>query len=82
MARFQLTQAVVVGQFRWAAGTFVADSQAAAQPGDQVWTGLNSTTMFEGMTPLDSSATSMRAASRWAGVPLRNVISGVDSISA
>jgi len=82
MARFQLTQAVLVGQVRWTAGDTVADSQAAAQAGDHVWIGLNSATMVEGMTPLDASATSMRAASRWAGVPLRNVISGVDSVSA
>ena len=82
MARFQLTQAVIVGPFRWTAGDTVADSQANAQVGDHVWVGLNSATMVEGMTPLDASATSMRAASRWAGVPLRNAISGVDSISA
>jgi hypothetical protein len=82
MARFRLTQALIVGQFRWSAGNTVADSQANAQPGDIVWTGLSSTTMIEGMTPLDSSATSMRAASQWANVPLRNVIYGVDSISS
>ena len=82
MARFRLTQAVVVGQFRWSAGDTVADSQANAQPGDHVWVGLNSATMVEGMTPLDSSATSMRAASNYANVPVRNVIYGVDSISA
>jgi hypothetical protein len=82
MARFRLTQAVAVGQFRWPAGDTVADSQANALGGDHVWTGLNSTTMFEGMTPLDASATSMRAASQWANVPLRNVIYGVDSVSS
>jgi hypothetical protein len=80
MARFRLTQSLIIGQFRWAAGNTVADSQANAQAGDIVWTGLSSTTMIEGMTPLDSSATSMRAASQWANVPLRNVIYG--SISA
>jgi len=82
MARFRLTQAVPLGQFRWTAGDTVADSQANAQPGDHVWVGLTSATMVEGMTPLDASATSMRAASQWANVPLRNVIYGVDSISA
>ena len=82
MARFRLTQAVPVGQFRWSAGDTVADSQANAQPGDHVWIGLNSATMAEGMTPLDASATSVRAASAWANVPLRNVIYGVDSVSA
>ena len=80
MARFRLTQALIVGQFRWSAGNTVADSQANAQAGDIVWTGLNSATMVEGMTPLDGLATSMRAASQWANVPLRNVIFGVDSI--
>jgi len=80
MARFRLTQAMIIGQFRWPAGNTVADSAAAAQPGDVVWTGLSSTTMVEGMTPLDASATSMRNASQWASVPLRNVIFGVDSI--
>jgi hypothetical protein len=82
VARFQLTAAVVVGAYRWNAGDTVADSQANAQSGDHVWVGLNSATMIEGMTPLDASATSMRAASQWANVPLRNVIFGVDSVSA
>jgi hypothetical protein len=82
MARFRLTQAAIVGQFRWPAGDTVADSQANAQAGDNVWVGLNSATMCEGVTPLDAAATSMRAASQWANVPLRNVIFGVDSISA
>jgi hypothetical protein len=83
MARFRTTasfysDAVGVGKVR--AGKTVADSVANAQPGDVVWTGLNAQSLPAGFTPLDASATSMRAASQWANTPVANVCYGVDSI--
>jgi hypothetical protein len=82
MARFQLTQAVHVGDKRFRAGSAVADTQGNALPGDKVWVGLNSATMIEGMTPLDASATTMKAASRFASVAPRLWITGCESVDA
>jgi hypothetical protein len=83
MARFRTTasfyaDAIGVGRVR--AGRTVADSQANAVPGDVVWSGLNAQSLPAGFTPLDASATSMRAASQWAGTPVGNVCLGVDSV--
>jgi hypothetical protein len=83
MARFRTTasfyaDAVGVGRVR--AGRTVADSAANSVAGDVIWSGLNSQTLPQGMTPLDASANSMRAASRWAGTPIANACYGVDSI--
>jgi hypothetical protein len=83
MARFMTTSAfyvdgAAVGRVR--AGRTVADSQANAMPNDVVWTGLNSQSLPQGMTPLDGSASSMRAASRWANTPIANVCLGGDSV--
>jgi hypothetical protein len=80
MARFQLTSAIVVGAVRIRAGKTIADSQANAQPGDAVWTGLNAGTMIAGMVPLDASATTMKNASPYASLAAATAISGVDSI--
>ena len=80
MARFKLTQAVAVSPWRFHAGEIVADSQANAQLGDRVWNGLTSATMAPGMTPLDASATSMKAASPFANEPAATAITGADSI--
>lgn len=83
MARFKVQQAFycdAVGVGRVRAGRTVADSQANAQPGDIVWTGLNSQSLPAGMVPLDASATSMKASSQWAGIPDATVILGVHSI--
>src|SRR5215471_3890002 len=82
MARFQLTQALVVGQVRLKAGRTIADSAGAAQPGDFIWTGLNSNTVHGGMTPLDASASTMKAASKYASEPPASSISGAASIDA
>jgi hypothetical protein len=82
MARFKLQQAFycdAVGVGRVRAGRTIADSQSAAQPGDVVWTGLNSRSLPAGFVPLDQSATDMRAASQWAGTPIATVILGIDS---
>jgi hypothetical protein len=83
MARFRTTasfyaDAIGVGKVR--AGRTVADSVANSQPGDVVWTALNSVSLPAGFTPLDASADTMRAASRWAGVPVGIACYGVDSI--
>jgi hypothetical protein len=83
MARFQTTSAFyadAVGVGRVRAGKFVCDSQLNAQPGDVIWVGLTSQSLPRGLTPLDSSAVSMRNASQWANTPIANVCFGVDSI--
>jgi hypothetical protein len=83
MARFQTTAAFYadatgVGKVR--AGRTVADTAGNALPGDIVWTGLNAVSLPAGFTPLDASATSMRAASRWANTPVGTGCLGVDSV--
>jgi hypothetical protein len=83
MARFRTTSAFYVdsaGVGRVRAGRTVADSQANAVAGDVVWPGLNSVSLPRGMTPLDTSAQTMRDASQWAGLPVANVCFGVDSV--
>lgn len=83
MARFKLTSAFyadAVGVGRVRAGKIVCDSQVGAQPGDVVWTGLNSVSLPSGFTPLDGAADTMRAASRWAGRPVGIACLGVDSV--
>ena len=83
MARFRALSAVYVDGSavgKVSAGRTVADSQANAQAGDVVWTGLNSQSLPAGWQPLDSSATAMRAGSRWADTPISATILGVDSI--
>jgi hypothetical protein len=82
MARFKLTQAVALPRNRYFAGQIVADSQANAQLGDQIWAGLTAQTMVGGMQPLDASATSMKNASIYANEPMVTSITGVDSINA
>jgi hypothetical protein len=83
MARFKLTSsfyADAVGVGRVSAGKTVAESQGNALPGDVVWTGLNAQSLPAGFTPLDASANSMRAASKWAGTPVGIACLGVDSV--
>jgi hypothetical protein len=83
MARFRSTQsfyADAVGVGRVRAGRTICDSQAAALPGDVVWTGLNPQSLPQGCIPLDGSAQTMLAASRWAGVPVSATILGCDSV--
>jgi len=81
MARFQLTAATVIGPRRLKAGTVICDG-TSCQTGDFIWTGLTSATMHEHMTPLDSGATTMKAASRYASVAADTSITGVASIDA
>jgi hypothetical protein len=79
MARFRLTQAVVLpSQLRFHAGQIVTDQPPPA--GDLYWAGLTSATMAPGMMPLDGSATTMKNASRYANEPAATAIYGVDSI--
>ena len=80
MARFQLQQALHVGQFRYRAGSIIADSQANALSGDKVWTGLTSATMIPDMVALDASATAMKAGSKYANVTPRGWTTGAESV--
>jgi len=80
MARVRLTAALVVGHTKLKAGATVADSTGAAQAGDFVWTGLNSTTFNNAMVPLDGAATTMQAASRWPSGPTVPYPDGVNSV--
>jgi hypothetical protein len=83
MARFRTHSAFyadAVGVGRVRAGRTVADSQAAAQAGDVVWSGLNSTSLPQGMEPLDTLASQMKAASKFANEQLSATILGVSSI--
>jgi hypothetical protein len=83
MARFRLTKAFQAGQYHLHAGQTLADSAANAQPGDAVWTGLNSSTMGSGFTPLDASANTMKAgSSKFASESTLVSITGRDSIDA
>jgi hypothetical protein len=82
VARFRTTQsfyADAVGVGRVRAGRIICDSQGAAQAGDVVWSGLSAQSLPQGCIPLDASATSMLASSRWAGVPVSATILGSDS---
>ena len=81
MARFKLQQAFHFGSVRVKAGGTLADSQANAQTGDAVYTGLTAETLPPGCIALDASATSMLAASKWAGIT-PGAPSGRDSIDA
>jgi hypothetical protein len=79
MARFMMTRKFHYGSVVVAAGKTLADSAANAQPGDFVYTALNSGNVPAGAIALDASATSMLNASRWAGVAW-GAPSGVDSV--
>jgi hypothetical protein len=82
MARFRMTSAFHFGSQRVPAGKVLADSNANALAGDYVWLGLNSGTVPFGSVALDGTATSMLAASRWAGTPVACTITGAASIDA
>jgi len=79
MARFQLTAAMSIGHKRLKAGTIICDG-SGCQAGDFVWTGLNASTLHEHMTPLDSGANTMKAASKYASVAADTTITGVASV--
>jgi len=81
MARMRLQQGAVINHKKWPPGTTFADSGGAALAGDQVWTGLNSTSWAPYMIDLDAGATTIKNASRFANVaPPRP--DGVTSIEA
>jgi hypothetical protein len=82
MARFRMTSAFHFADKRVAAGKVLADSVANSQPGDAVWTGLNSATVPRGAVALDASATTMYSASPWASVATWGAPTGRDSIDA
>jgi len=81
MARVQLTAAHLINHVKLKAGTKVADSAGAAQAGDYVWTGLTSATFSNAMVPLDASAITMQAGSRFATGPTMPYPDGVNSIT-
>jgi hypothetical protein len=78
MARFQLTKAFAFGSFRAAAGQIISDTPGVQT--DLIWSGLNAQTMCPGLIPLDASATSMKAASRYASEVTPFGCTGGDSI--
>jgi hypothetical protein len=83
MARFRTHAAFYAdaqGVGRVSAGRLVANSLAAALPGDVVWTGLNAGSLPAQMVPLDAEAEAMKAASRWSDEVISATILGVDSV--
>jgi hypothetical protein len=80
MARFQVLEAFHFGDKRVRAGKTIADSNANAQAGDAVWTGMNSNNIREFFIPLDASATTMKSASKYANAPAATSITGVMSV--
>ena len=81
MARFMLKQAFHFDSKRVKAGGVIVDSQANAVAGDVVFSEMSAATLPPGCVALDGSATTMLAASRWAGVGF-GTPSGVDSIDS
>jgi len=81
MARFRLQGTHIFGAYRLKSGSVIVDTVGNAQPGDYVWTPLSSGTLSLEMVPIDASATSMKNASRFAGMQPRACISGAESIS-
>lgn len=80
MARFRSTGSMVWGAVKYKAGTVFADTVGSALPGDVVPEGgLDTTKMSPWLVPLDSGATSMMAASRFAFVT-PNRTDGANSI--
>jgi hypothetical protein len=80
MARFQLSTAHSFGQTRLRAGKTIADP-GNGLAGDFIVSNLSSANVTPGMVPLDASATTMKNASKYAGVST-GPIPGNDSIDA
>jgi hypothetical protein len=80
MARFQLTQSIVVGATKYHGGEIVTDTIPLTVPGDRHWPTLTAATMAPGMIPLDGPATTMKQASAFANENVPKVIHGVHSI--
>jgi hypothetical protein len=80
MARFRLAASHVFGRVKLKAGSVIVDTVGNQQPGDFLWTPLSSTTLSSAVTPIDASATTMKAASRFAGMPDKTMITGAESI--
>jgi hypothetical protein len=80
MARFRLTQSIVVAAIKYHGGEVVTDVQPPSVAGDRVWLGLSSAVMAPGMVPLDASATTMKQGSVFANEQVPTVILGVHSI--
>jgi len=78
MARFQLTQGFYINHKKLKAGTLLCNG-TACNAGDEIWTGLNSTTYSPGMNPLDAAAITIKNASRFANAQTP-VPDGVNSI--
>jgi hypothetical protein len=80
LARFQLTQSIVVGAVKYHGGEVVTDTIPLTVPTDRHWPTLSAATMAPGMVPLDGAATTMKNASVFANEQVPNVILGVHSI--
>jgi len=80
MARFQLTQSIVVGAVKYHGGEVVTDTIPLTVPTDRHWPTLSAATMAPGMIPLDGPATTMKQASAFANEQVPNLILGVHSI--
>jgi hypothetical protein len=80
MARFRLTQSIIVGAVKYHGGEVVTDTIPITIAGDRHWPTLSSATMAPGMIALDASATTMKNASVFANEQVPNAILGVHSI--
>jgi hypothetical protein len=76
-----LKQAFHFDSKRVRAGGVIVDSQANAQAGDVVFSAMSAATLPAGVVALDGTASTMLAASRWAGVGF-GAPDGVSSIDA
>ena len=81
MARFQLLAAHFIADKRYKAGTVLCDG-TSCQATDRIWSGLNSGTITNDMLALDAGATTIRNASKYAGLSQRVTCDGVSSIDA
>jgi hypothetical protein len=88
VVRFRLTQPIVVGQLKFAAGDIVSNRPPPTDNGPwwlqgppvKHWPGLNSSVMGPGMVPLNVGAINMKNRSRYAQETVRATISGAESI--
>jgi hypothetical protein len=80
MARFRSVGCFVIGARKFKAGTIFADTVGNALAGDEVWPGgLTSAQMSPSLVPLDGTASTMMAGSRFANTPT-TTIDGANSV--
>jgi hypothetical protein len=80
LARFMLTRSFHFSGTHLRARKTIADSQANAQPGDVVWTGLTAASLPQGFNPLDAAGTTLKSQSRWASALADTWVCGADSV--